>query len=44
MIVTLAPLTTAPDGSVTVPTMLPVLTVDCANSPMLISKVAPKTK
>ena len=32
VIVTLAPLTTAPDGSLTVPTMLPVPTVVWANN------------
>ena len=32
VIVTFAPLTTAPEGSVTVPTMLPVPTVVCANA------------
>jgi hypothetical protein len=31
-IVTLAPMTTAPEGSLTVPTMLPVSTVACANN------------
>ena len=42
VIVTLAPLTTAPEGSLTVPTMLPVPTVVWANNgrPMLNSAKA----
>src|ERR1700746_3192362 len=37
--VTLAPLTTAPEGSVTVPTILPVLIVVCARRGEIASSV-----
>src|SRR5581483_5955567 len=41
VMVTLAPLTTAPDGSVTVPTILPVPTVVCAISSVADRRSAP---